>query len=199
MSQHDRMTLDTYRSESDRGALAMGDVEAGLTIRRLAREHKLRPDTEVVETLDDPMLRIRYCARRGVSTDDFAELLSERVTVGRPTHDRVLELIGWACSGRRPTRLEEKKTVLAKAETRDLAATECAAADAALTAWQERVRRGSKLIPWVCQCAGVTVQVSYKARFNATCNTCGERYEPKYRPPSIDLGTVLAASEPAPF
>lgn len=180
MSTYDRMRIDEWRSEEQKGALILDDEKAGLAIRRLAREHKLAPDVEVIEALDDPMLRIRYIARRA-------------------THDRVVELLTWALCGRRHTRLEHVVTRVSAAEARKCAAREVAAREGEIEAFRERVRRGSKLIPWVCQCAGVTVQVSYRAKFDATCNRCGERYFAKYLPPTMDLGAVVASEEAAPF
>ena len=69
---------------------------------------------------------------------------------------------------------------------------------AALEALRARRKRGTKLVPWICLCPKLTVQVPYGADFRAVCQRCGETYRRKSPDPAHDLA-AFDLDEETPF
>lgn len=190
-----------YMTESERGALVVDIETAGVIVRRLARKYKLAPVGEVRRVMDDaaPWLKVRYLAKNGLSLDAFAELLADSVCAGRPSPGRACELLEMFVRGRRSTHAEAVGEHASIEQMVAIAHADLATQTAAVEAWDARVKRGSKLIPWVCCCTRpVTVQVFWKSQLRVTCDECGSPYRPKYTAPTLDHVTI-AATESVPF
>lgn len=187
------------------GNLVLDSDAAGLEIRRIAREYRIRPDghgSDLRDRLDSPTVCARYFAKRGISIEDFDVILADRVTAGRPSTERIIELFATYLPGHRATRAELDAIAREQLETRNVARELVQQQERTVIEFRDRVRRGSKLVSWRCGCTKpVTAWTSYKADFRVTCGHCGEAYTRVAPLPELSLDAIVAASEDegAPF
>lgn len=185
------------------------DDAVGVEIRRLARKYRIRRDgfgSDLLVRLDNRMLAMRYFSKRGISLVDYAEFLRDNVVDREPCGDDIVELFAHFLPGRRRTSVELRSDALNRLETAGVAAELVAAQERTVVEWRDRIRRGSKLVSWTCDCEKkLTVWTSYLAQLNATCNACGAVWRRKTENPSLDMGAIAAAQgeasndENAPF
>lgn len=183
---------DDARVEQLRAELLLDYETAGYEVRKLARKFRLQPDADILDRLDNRMLRARYFSARGISLDRLGELLGEHVTKGRPTIEQVREILSWALTGRRRTAAERRRDEAAQlaeqARQRNVAAQIVEQAEQAVTTFRARVKRGTKLMPWICDCSAPAAWASFAVDLSRfACTECGARMRRKVELPTLDL------------